>query len=338
MTVLIPDLTGCDLSGLFYGGDAGQKIGILLDGEPWIAKFPRTIKDMAGGHLPTYTSSPVSEYLGSKIYEMLGIDVHEVFLACLNGKVVCACRDFTFPDARLVEFKDLRNSISDDTSGFLEAASKGRGVFLNDVLASIEIIPALRQTPGVVDRFWQMFVVDALIENPDRDNGNWGLLRAADGSLSLAPVYDNGSSLFCKRSASLTEKRLKNADAIQQDAFGTNVSIYRLSDPERPEGKAIRPFEYMKTTENEHLDRAVCRIAQAIDLDLIDELVDSIPEVAYGETLLTAKQKESHKRLIRERCQNGLFPASKLACERQELRRRQLQSSRRSQSRSFPER
>lgn len=36
--VEIVDLRECEKSGLFYGGRAGQKEGILIDGEPWIAK------------------------------------------------------------------------------------------------------------------------------------------------------------------------------------------------------------------------------------------------------------------------------------------------------------
>ena len=90
----IADLRDCALSGLFYGGRAGQKEGILINGEPWIAKYPRTTRDLVGKHLPSYTSSPVSEYLGSHIYGLLGIPVHETMLGYRAGKIVCACRDF----------------------------------------------------------------------------------------------------------------------------------------------------------------------------------------------------------------------------------------------------
>lgn len=108
--VEIADLRDCAPSGLFYGGRAGQKEGILIEGEPWIAKYPRTTRDLMGKHLPSYTSSPVSEYLGSHIYELLGIPVHETMLGYRAGKIVCACRDFTFPNARLFEFKEIKNA------------------------------------------------------------------------------------------------------------------------------------------------------------------------------------------------------------------------------------
>ena len=73
----IVDLRDCPASGLFYGGRAGQKEGILVDGVPWIAKYPRTTRDLQGKNLPPYTSSPVSEHLGARIYASLGIPVQD---------------------------------------------------------------------------------------------------------------------------------------------------------------------------------------------------------------------------------------------------------------------
>ena len=107
-------------------------------GEPWIAKYPRTTRDLAGKHLPSYTSSPVSEYLGSHIYGLLGIPAHETMLGYRAGKIVCACRDFTFPNARLFEFKEIKNALSDDDAGFNSAPSDGEVILLGDVLADIK--------------------------------------------------------------------------------------------------------------------------------------------------------------------------------------------------------
>ena len=154
--VEIADLRDCAPSGLFYGGRAGQKEGILIEGEPWIAKYPRTTRDLAGKHLPSYTSSPVSEYLGSHIYGLLGIPVHETMLGYRAGKIVCACRDFTFPNARLFEFKEIKNALSDDDAGFSSAPSDGEVVLLGDVLAAIN---ALRQPPWI----WE--AIDTLIDS-----------------------------------------------------------------------------------------------------------------------------------------------------------------------------
>lgn len=307
----IANLRNCPKSGLFYGGRAGQKEGILIEGEPWIAKYPRTTRDLQGRRLPLYMSSPVSEYIGSHVFASLGIPAHETMLGYRGGKIVCACKDFTFPDKRLFEFKDIKNALSDDQAGFESAPSDGESILLGDVLSTIETSDILRETPGVRDRFWDMFVVDAFLKNPDRNNGNWGLLMSPGMSYELAPVYDLGSSLFSKRSASVAGERLGNAEATGQDAFGTNVSCYRLA---YEDGKsiAIHPFEYMRTTHNPDLDAAIVRFVEAVDMAAIERIIDGVPEEAYGIQLMPPALRQSHKALLKKRLEEGFLPL----CER----------------------
>lgn len=303
----ILDLRKCPKSGLFYGGRAGQKEGILLDDEPWIAKYPRTTRDLKGKHLPSYTSSPVSEYIGSRVYASLGISSQVTKLGYRGGKIVCACKDFTFPNKRLFEFNEIKNSLSDEDEGFSSAPSDGESIYLNDVLAAIETSDLLNDIPGVKERFWDMFVVDAFLKNPDRNNGNWGVLMAAPMDYELAPVYDLGSSLFSKRSASVAEARLDDVEDVEQDAFGTNVSCYRLVLPNGG-SEAIHPFTYMASTYNPDLDAAIKRFAAAVDFDAIDDIVDGVPEEAFGVVLMTDAVKRSHKELLRYRFEKGIVP------------------------------
>ena len=41
-----------------------------------------------------YTTAPLSEYIGSHIYEILGYDVHCTILGYRNHKLVVGCKDF----------------------------------------------------------------------------------------------------------------------------------------------------------------------------------------------------------------------------------------------------
>lgn len=306
----IADLRECPTSGIFYGGRAGQKEGIQIEGEPWIAKYPRTTRDLQGKHLPPYTSSPLSEYLGAHIYATLGIPVHETVLGYRNGKIVCACKDFTYPGKRLFEFKDIKNALSDDDRGFNSAPSDGESVYLGDVLAAIETSSLLRSVPGVLARFWDMFVVDAFIKNPDRNNGNWGVLMDNSLTYELAPVYDLGSSLFSKRGNSLAAHRMEHASDIEQDAFGTNVSCYRLPT-EDGKGIAIHPFTYMAETNNPDLSAAIERFVQTVDMREIDAIIEAVPGEAYGHSIMPDAVRESHKLLLRRRLDKGFIPALK---------------------------
>lgn len=112
-----------------------------------------------------------------------------------------------------------------------------------------------------------MFVIDALIGNSDRNNGNWGFL-AQDGELKLCPVYDCGGCLNSKRS----DKQMQNdleTNGIKNLALNY---LYIFTDEK---GKRISPFHYMEKHPNE-------TIKQTLDLftdDKLDEifrLIDSL--------------------------------------------------------------
>ena len=45
-----------------YGGQAGEKEGITIDGTYWIVKYPKSTKGMRGDVL-SYMTAPLSEYI-----------------------------------------------------------------------------------------------------------------------------------------------------------------------------------------------------------------------------------------------------------------------------------
>ena len=185
------DFTDCPrIPGRAYNGANGKKIAVAFEGNVWILKFPPSAADR-----PTelsYTNSCFSEHLGSTVFRRLGIPAQETRLGIhRNGtcKVVCACRDFTSPGRRLYDFCSIKNTVIDSETG-------GTGTELADVLETIGLQTFL--SPEVVlTRFWDMFVIDALLGNFDRHNGNWGfLVDEVTGESELAPVFDCGSCLL----------------------------------------------------------------------------------------------------------------------------------------------
>jgi hypothetical protein len=93
----IVDLNDCKYSikNGSYLGASGSKDGIIYNDKEWLVKYPLNIRgyDRTGG--ASYSTSPLSEYIGSHIYEILGYDVHETILGERNNKIVVACCDFT---------------------------------------------------------------------------------------------------------------------------------------------------------------------------------------------------------------------------------------------------
>ena len=264
------DFEGCEKSRRFYAGNAGRKIGVVWNGGNWILKFPGPTGRLQGS-VPSYTTAPLSEFLGSHVYGMLGIPVHETVLGIRGGKVVCACRDFTDDDWELVEFHDLKNSLSDDEPGFTESASTGSGVVLADVRAAINRIPELAGIDGVRERFWDMFVTDAFIRNIDRNNTNWGVLSDRKGHYRLAPVYDNGNSFNNKRTEAAIERRLSKDELIRQDAL--DVRSCYITD----KGKPIAPLKYIASGQDPQCTLAFGRFMERYEPDRLYSLIDSIP-------------------------------------------------------------
>ena len=54
-----------------YGGVVGNKAGVFINGENWIIKYPKNTKGMQNVDDLSYTTSPLSEYIGSQVYELL---------------------------------------------------------------------------------------------------------------------------------------------------------------------------------------------------------------------------------------------------------------------------
>ena len=63
---------------------------------------------------------------------------------------------------------------------------------------TIQEHPFLKGPNLVQEHFWNMFVVDDLLGNTDRNNSNWGVIIRENGKKELAPFYDNGNCLNSK--------------------------------------------------------------------------------------------------------------------------------------------
>lgn len=268
-----------------YNGANGKKVAVLFQGEPWILKFPPNVTSRSNEQ--SYSNSCFSEHLGSSIYRSLGVPCQETVLGTFkNGKtkVVCACKDFTRPGVRLYDFCSIKNTVIDSETG-------GTGTELSDILDTIER-QSFVDSVIVSERFWQMFVVDALLGNFDRHNGNWGFLVEEDTqSSSLAPVFDNGSCLLPQADDSIMQRCLENEDEMNARIYTFPTSMIKQA------GKKINYFDFLHALDMPQglrmaLDHLFPRI-QALDFT---SLVDSTP-------YLTPLQRQFYIEYLTRRCQ-----------------------------------
>lgn len=265
-----------------YTGANGSKIAVVYNGELYMLKFPvppSRNKEMS------YTNGCVSEYLGSHIFEIIGIPVQETLLGTFfkNGKekVVVACKDFTTDDTVLQDFASLKNTI-------IDSEHNGYGTELSDILTAIEeqqIIDPIE----LKKRFWDVFIVDALIGNWDRHNGNWGFLynRRTD-EITLAPIYDCGSCLYPQADETIMEATLN--DPAERDLRIFQIPLSGI----KTDGKKINYFDFISSLQNKDCNAALKRIVPKIDMQKIYTLIDETP-------FITELQKKFYKTMLAER-------------------------------------
>ncbi len=278
------DFTNAVQKNKTYAGANGGKISVLYNGEQYMLKFPPfpTInKEMS------YTNSCISEYIGCKVFESVGIPVQETVIGTYTSKgkekVVVACKDFTSQGITLQDFASLKNRI-------IDSERNGYGTELADILSTIDEQTAM-DSETLKTRFWDMFIVDALIGNWDRHNGNWGFLyNNATDEVTLAPVFDCGSSLYPQADEDLMKKILSDKNELNHRIFDIPLSAVTYN------GKKINYFKFLSEGEFPDCNKALKRIASRIDIKKIYEIIDNTPTITelqkeFYKTMLTARKE-----------------------------------------------
>ena len=278
------DFTNAVQKNKTYAGANGSKISVLYNGEQYMLKFPPfpTInKEMS------YTNSCISEYIGCKFFESVGIPVQETVIGTYTSKgkekIVVACKDFTSQGITLQDFASLKNRI-------IDSERNGYGTELADILSTIDEQTAM-DSETLKTRFWDMFIVDALIGNWDRHNGNWGFLyNNATDEVTLAPVFDCGSSLYPQADEDLMKKILSDKNELNHRIFDIPLSAITYN------GKKINYFKFLSEGKFPDCNKALKQIASRIDMKKIYEIIDNTPTITelqkeFYKTMLTARKE-----------------------------------------------
>ena len=309
------DFNGYEQNQRMYGGTAGRKMGISYNGKDYILKFPGNLRDQEMKNIRlSYSNSPVCEFIGSQIYGLLGFSVHETILGERNGKIVVACGDFLENGEKLYEFDKIKVTFEPHFLDSNGNETNGVGVDLYEILMTIQEHPFLKDISEIREHFWNMFVVDALLGNPDRNNSNWGIILNADGSKRIAPVYDNGNCLNCKWDEEKMLEVLSDERKLETESYKGRRCIFEL------EGKKINPYHVMESMEYPECTEAVERLVPIMGASLskIRGLIWDIP-------VLTEVQKKFYHTVIEYRYDKVFLPlyqkinGRKKGCEAEEV-------------------
>lgn len=289
------DFTNCvRVAGKAYNGANGKKIAVEYEGQQYMLKFPPS-----GQAKPTelsYTNSCFSEHIACSIFNMLGVMAQETMLGTFDvagkTKIVCACRDFTADGKQLFDFCSIKNTI-------LDSDSNGSGTELSDILETIEKQQFV-EPDRLLEHFWEVFVIDALLGNFDRHNGNWGFLYdPVSRTTGLAPVFDCGSCLLPQADEGIMRSVLENEDLLNKRVFQFPTSAVKLN------GRKINYYDFLMKAEYADCNAAVDRIYDRLDMEKICHFIEDIPYISD-------LQKEFYKRYIGARASLILVSAHKM--------------------------
>ena len=253
-----------EITNRFQGSE--KKKTILYNGKKYLAKFPDpNRRQKLSIH---YINNIFSEYIGCHIFQSLDIEAQNTILAEFElpsgeNRVVCLCEDFTTETLKLQELQSQmlsRIEIEKSTSTELE-----------DVLYTLRTYA----NPQEIEMsFWDMFIVDSFIGNPDRHNENWGVLEdITTGEIRFAPIYDCGSAL-----------NAIDPDSHLQAALGSqgefNQYLYNTFSALRIGGKRVSYAEFLKDCKYRECRQALLRIVPKINMEEIEKIVNGVAELS----------------------------------------------------------
>ena len=263
------------------------KTTVLFENDLYMLKYPDPVRKKK--NRLSYMNNQYSEHIGSLIYKSCGFDVQDTALGYYTDfkgqkKVVVGCRDFTQDGSVLHEFTKLSSQIEVDGK---------QGATIESVYEIIKQSCFIIDKDAIINKFWDMFVIDTLIGNTDRHFDNWGLLEK-DGVITFAPVYDCGSSLAALIDDASMEGMLANASVFKNEEFNLK-SCYYIN------GKRIFYHEIYKAPPLD-LSNATRRMVPKINIEKINYIIENVPTMSNI-------RKEYLKKAIGIRYSQILIPA-----------------------------
>jgi hypothetical protein len=263
---------------MFSGAE--KKFEIIIDGHRYIVKFQKNSE-------VGLTYNYVSEYLGSHIFQSIGILVQETFLGTYDGKNVVVMKNFLEPEDALVAFNGVGESSLERDKELYQYTYEDITAMLMENMKSTNVAET-------IERFWDMFIVDALIGNFDRHGGNWGFIKR-DNTYRIAPVYDNGSSLYPKLN---TDEKIAEVLASQEEI---DKHIYQFPTSHiKVKNKKSSYFEVISSLQFEACNDALKRIVPRIDLERINRIIDEIEGISE-------LRKQFYKTMLQQRYEKILM-------------------------------
>lgn len=296
----IIDFTNCEDGYRKYEG-SDNKRSIEYNGEKYLLKLPEHRFEKANDFQNSSVNNVFSEYIGSHIFRSAGIDVHDTLLGMYYGKPAVACRDFTGNGYVLQEFSWMMVNVYD-------ISQVKRFPTYKQLYEVHDQHPLLRKIKDAsLDRYWDTFIVDALIGNFDRHKVNWGyLVNEKLHDIKLAPVYDCGSSLYPNLDERKMDYVLSSREEIEKRIYMYPMPALNRNDNPGKEEK-FHYDELMSSHMDKKCTQALFRVYPRIHLSDINNIIENTPFLSAARINFYEKMIAYRKEYIHDRARDILI-------------------------------
>lgn len=270
------DFTNCKIDKISKYEGSDQKRAIIYNNKRYMLKMSDKISSENRNELnSSYSNSMFSEHICCNIVKTLNLDVQNTLLGSLTmqsstgeAKIipVVACENFLNANEELLEFKKIQNALQADKPGKIPKLNE-----IYEILGKENLYLSKDLAQLGLERYWDTFIIDALLGNYDRHGNNWGyIINKNTQNMSLAPIYDCGSCLYPQIADDDIEAILNNASEIEK-----RINVFPTAALEH-NGIKVNYKEYINSLCNEDCTAALKRIFPHIKLSKVNAIIDSI--------------------------------------------------------------
>lgn len=232
-----------------------EKFGITIDNKDYIVKFQ---KNSETGLLNNH----ISEHLGSNIFKILGEEAQSTFLGLYNDREVVICEDF-------IESGEIYLPLNGIVEVGFENNKELYQYSYEDIIIMLKENIKITNVSETIEKFWNMYIIDALIGNFDRHGANWGFLKK-DNAYRMAPIFDNGSSLFPRRN---TEELMK--EVLENETIMMDMTYKYPTSQIRLQNKKSSYYDVISSMAFHECNQALKRIYQRMNINEIFAFFES---------------------------------------------------------------
>lgn len=300
------DFTDCEIDRTANYGGSDQKRGIIYKGDRYMLKMPDRISDSKRNSLNTsYSNSVFSENVSCDILKGLGFDVQETLLGFVtdkNGKdkPVVACKNFIPEGYSLVDFNAIENALLLDR----KVGKIPKLADIYEIMSGDNAYFSKETGALALQRYWDTFILDAMLGNFDRHAYNWAYFTKKDETeLKFAPIFDCGSCLYPQMTDDAIPFILSSPEEIEM-----RIDKFPTAALELPDKSKANYKEYINSLHNPDCTNALLRVYPKIDIKIIKKIIND-------NSSISDVRKNFYSVMIQKRVERILKPAFERACE-----------------------